>query len=447
VNRDWKWGGPMSSTITLPSDVDHQYQGGGGEESKKKQRRKSKLVGMAGIRDMLRALKRNVSEVSSGSGSANVNPSKVQLEPPLPVTHNHAMVSTASLSMDTSFDQSSGGHGNNTNHVPRPTSNANASPQQGRKPRSSTGPENVAKPGKGRGRDKNPKDPSPSPSPSPSPYTIQFSAKTSPRRPSLASIFRLGRKHTPTSASTTDLSLHGSENYHTDISSRPGTGFGHNHRMNAGSPQLEEDWDRIDSASDLDAAARALGVSPTSGNSKEGGGTLKLRKGISPYLQQYQIPSSSSSQLPHHPSTPRRSASGSQLSLWAESPSKAKARMQQIQQVTPRAPRLSNVDENAASNKLREQAARERERRRSSSGKMQKSGSVRSMPPQPVFPESRLAMTPENIKPLLENAKEVHARLGDCIMEIRRLLDGDGGSGERSVSGSSYVSGQSAVAP
>ncbi|KAJ7722474.1 hypothetical protein B0H14DRAFT_3623811 [Mycena olivaceomarginata] len=49
-----------------------------------------------------------------------------------------------------------------------------------------------------------------------------------------------------------------------------------------------------------------------------------------------------------------------------------------------------------------------------------KTGSVRSMPPTP--PDPKLAMTPENIKPLLENARGVHARLSDCIAEIRSLV-------------------------
>jgi hypothetical protein len=43
------------------------------------------------------------------------------------------------------------------------------------------------------------------------------------------------------------------------------------------------------------------------------------------------------------------------------------------------------------------------------------------MPPA-TLPDPKLAMTPENIKPLLENAREVHARLSDCIAEIRSLL-------------------------
>ena len=54
------------------------------------------------------------------------------------------------------------------------------------------------------------------------------------------------------------------------------------------------------------------------------------------------------------------------------------------------------------------------------------SGSVRSMVPPsasaPVLRDAKLAMTPENIKPLLENAKEVLARLNDCIGEIQALI-------------------------
>jgi hypothetical protein len=56
-----------------------------------------------------------------------------------------------------------------------------------------------------------------------------------------------------------------------------------------------------------------------------------------------------------------------------------------------------------------------------------KSGSVRSAPPQAVAVhidprDPKLAMTPENIRPLLENAREVHARLDECIGEMRMLL-------------------------
>jgi hypothetical protein len=71
-----------------------------------------------------------------------------------------------------------------------------------------------------------------------------------------------------------------------------------------------------------------------------------------------------------------------------------------------------------------------------------KTGSVRSMLPHLVpsslvtnglqgqqssfsfLPDPKLGMvmTPENIKPLLENAKEVHAKLHECIVEMRALI-------------------------
>lgn len=74
---------------------------------------------------------------------------------------------------------------------------------------------------------------------------------------------------------------------------------------------------------------------------------------------------------------------------------------------------------------------------------MQKSSSVRSMPPQyasalalqdfnnriprtPDFPidfTGKIPMTPENIKPLLESAKRVQVRLRECIEEVRGLLE------------------------
>ena len=34
----------------------------------------------------------------------------------------------------------------------------------------------------------------------------------------------------------------------------------------------------------------------------------------------------------------------------------------------------------------------------------------------------KLSMTPDNIKPLLENAKIVTTRLGECIREVKELL-------------------------
>jgi len=405
VNREWRWGGRLSSTITLPSLETDQS---GAESLKKKMKRR--LAGMAGIRDKLRALKKNVLESSSTGVDED------RLSPLPPVTHNHAMLSTTSFSTDTSFERSSIGHGGGLDNLSGPLT---ALEKQKWRSRSSHGFETAIKPEEERGRDRKSK----GTLSLPSPHGTEYATKSSPRRPSLASLFRFGRKHAKLSASATDLSLHSGSDGQL-LGSRVNNRASPHQQMKAESP-FEEDWDRIDSASDLDAAARALGISA---GSKEAGSTLKLPK--SPYLH-YHAPS----HLPG-PSTPRRSASGSHLSLFAESPSKQKARLQLQQQVTPRAPRLSNVNEDEKGARRRKPERRER---RMSSGKYQKCGSVRSMPPQSIFSESKLAMTPENIKPLLENAKEVHARLRDCIMEIRRLLDVDG-LGDRSVLGSTCVS-------
>ncbi|KXN80822.1 hypothetical protein AN958_07258 [Leucoagaricus sp. SymC.cos] len=469
VNREWRWGGdPMGSTITLPSGED-RVDGVDGETEErkkhvKKERRKSKLVGMAGIRDMLRALKRNVADLNRVSTEGQqlstasaTTTTTANVNAHLQVKHDHAMLSTASFNTDTSNDQSSASHQPSL-PVPMPVTSSGR-----RRARTSTGPETVGKVGKEREKNRDPREPSPSPSPSP--YTqnqhIPVPPK-SPRRPSLSSIFRLGsRKHTPPSMSATDLSLHGgSDSAFTDASSsRPGTNLA---RGDTASPQLEfEDWDRIDSKEDLPRSKNGKGV------------TMKLKKGgeKSPYLQYHATPASSTTNLQARPATPRRSASGSQLSLWAESPLKTKPPgivnhyhhhlPLHLQQATPRASRLSNVDENTEGRERRRSSSRSRVPSSSattSMSKLQKSGSVRSMPPRPIFSEasSRLAMTPENIKPLLENAKEVHARLGDCLMEIRTLLEsgsehgglgvagGLAAGGERSVSGSSCATSTSA---
>ncbi|KAJ3505067.1 hypothetical protein NLJ89_g7607 [Agrocybe chaxingu] len=43
------------------------------------------------------------------------------------------------------------------------------------------------------------------------------------------------------------------------------------------------------------------------------------------------------------------------------------------------------------------------------------------------LPDPKLAMTPENIRPLLENAREVQAKILECLAELRGLVDGYGG--------------------
>jgi len=67
--------------------------------------------------------------------------------------------------------------------------------------------------------------------------------------------------------------------------------------------------------------------------------------------------------------------------------------------------------------------------RRVSSRRVGLTGSVRSAPPPtPLLQDGErrsiaLSLTPETIRPLLENAREVHARCTECIDELRALLE------------------------
>ncbi|KAG2124807.1 hypothetical protein DEU56DRAFT_826617 [Suillus clintonianus] len=348
VNRQWRWGDAMSSTVTLPSEESmHTSQDG-------KKRRHSRM-GMSGLRDMLRSLKR------SHSGHP---------PPPLPA-------STTSLSTQSSMGSQSQHHYPHA-HLPQ------SQPQ--RRSKTSAGPESMRYT-----RDV----------PN-SPYNGQsLKHKASPRRPSLASIFRLGQKNKNASSGATS-SL---DSTHSSRCASRGS-----------ATTEEEDWDQIDSVTDLDGAARALGI--------EGSSTIKGKKGLSPYLDHPRD---------MRPMTPNRVACSSQTSLKREPSPRAIRPM--------RSTRLSNVEEVVDDRQARSNSRAQHRvslprtspsRPPSRNYKLAMSGSVRSAPPpQPdggdasasLFSEFKLAMTPENIKPLLDNAKEVHLRLNECIREVRALLD------------------------
>jgi len=344
VNRQWRWGDAMSSTVTLPSEESVQASQDG------KKRRHSR-IGMSGLRDMLRSLKRG----HSG-------------QPPPPPA------STTSLSTQSSMGSQSQHHYPHA-HLPQ------SLPQ--RKSKTSTGPESM------RYTQDAPN----------SPYSGQsIKHKVSPRRPSLASIFRLGQKNKNVSSGAESSldSAHGSR-----CASR------------GSATTEEEDWDQIDSVTDLDGAARVLGI--------DGSGTIKGMKGRSPYLDH-----------PHdmRPMSPKRAACSSQTSLKCEPCPRSIRPM--------RSTRLSNVEEVVDDRQTRSKSNAQHRislprtspsRPPSRNYKLAISGSVRSAPPQPpdgdssLLSEFKLSMTPENIKPLLDNAKEVHLRLNECIREVRALLD------------------------
>ncbi|KAJ7473756.1 hypothetical protein B0H11DRAFT_1614368, partial [Mycena galericulata] len=344
VNREWRWGDAMNSTVTLPSEESGVH---GGTPGKEKKRRSSRLR-MSGIREMLRSL------------------TKGGVHPPVPA-------SSTSVSTESSGDL----HAQHLYEHRQVLTNGRR-----RRAKTSAGPESIRS-------DRRPL----------SPFDPSSLKTASPRRPSLASIFRLGKTKTPPPSSAADASFgsahDGGRDRDRDRELYPtfsGISGGRESASNSTGDE-EEDWDRMeDSASDVEAATAAL--------ARRGGSTIR---GRSPYSH-----SSFLAPLPGRPTTPIRSPSGSRTSI--HDPSGAGP---------ARATRLSNVEEHVGGRSTSKAESPPRQFSRSRRGG--KTGSVRSMPPA-TLPDPKLAMTPENIKPLLENAREVHARLSDCIAEIRSLL-------------------------
>ncbi|KAI0058156.1 hypothetical protein BV25DRAFT_1296420 [Artomyces pyxidatus] len=378
VNRNWRWGDPMSSTITLPSEESIQ------NSSPSKKRRGSRL-GMSGLRDMLRSLTRHQHR---------------RHPPPF-------QSSSASASADSSLD----GH----------SQKSRSGQSQRRRGKGSTGPESVSSVRAS----------------SPFSHPAAFPHHKSPRRPSLASIFRFSQKN---KSSPTDADADAVPDIpkHMLHSSSSGSDLGSRLTVDD-----EEDWDRVESVEDLDAAAKALGMS------KDGTATVRGRKSRYPYL-----PGTAKS---GGTVTPKKGAATSQSSLllWGDSPAPAPSRSQvSVTSVQPPLPtftrptRLSNVDESSEADQ-RDRGSQSKAKgadtkarsgaspHRTSSGRgthgrrVLLTGSVRSAPPPslaPAFqehnadPQLSLSLTPENIRPLLDNAREVHARCSDCISELRALL-------------------------
>ncbi|KAH8109655.1 hypothetical protein DFH11DRAFT_1515349, partial [Phellopilus nigrolimitatus] len=368
----WGWDEGMDSTLTLPTEE----SGHTNASSPTKKKRRSSRLGMTGIRDMLRSLKRNHVRASRPEGTQ----------------------SSATVSTESSFDSHQKHHENHpyntvaglpvTSHS---TGRRRAKTSSGAEAESSTH--------------------SPAADFPHNPYMggIPLAHKSSPRRPSLASLFRLGQKHKASPASLTDHSIERT----IDISSQAALGaIGVNHpHVARDDNEIDSDWDRMDSTSDIDAQIEAIA---NAANPKV---TLKLRK-----------KKRVSNPLPLRPVTPKRHLpSSSQLSFGAPDQSLTNIR----------SPRLSNVDENnvstTPSNSGRQTPATpESSRRLRSQGKDRPFSSVRTVPLKlnkeiPAFdivpiPDLKLAMTPENIKPLLENARAVTARLNDCITEVREML-------------------------
>jgi len=380
VNRSWRWGEATSSTITLPSEECAR------NSSPAKKRRYSR-IGMSGLRDMLRSLMRGHEPT----------------QPPLPFRPP----SSASTSASSTYDD----HSIHENSQHRPTE-------------SSTGPEDIA-----HIRASSPFSTAPA-------LTLK-----SPRRPSIASIFRFAQKGKP-SPPGRSVSRPRDASNPTLHSYSSGSDLGNR----SGAADDDEDWDHIDSAEDLDEAAQALGLKVVNGAA-----TVRGRR---------------TKQYPYQPEKKGTSADASQssLSLWAESPSTGScSQVSLAATATPvtttpllhpplptststymRPTRLSNVEEMAEAQLdndhnqaphldapvLASRAERKsKSPRRVSSRRVGLTGSVRlAPPPTPLLQDGErrslaLSLTPETIRPLLENAREVHARCTECINELRALLE------------------------
>jgi len=187
------------------------------------------------------------------------------------------------------------------------------------------------------------------------------------------------------------------------------------------------------------------------GSPTEATATVRGKKGLSPYEQQQrhrQVERAKSSQFPD---PPKRTPEASQSSIWGvtDSPSKT-AYVSQSSSPHQGDRGSQRQSRHASAGQYRTSAPSPSPRRPSSrNGKRGgQTGSVRSAPPQAwvsqghgyspdvqssALPTSAssafsptqalaLSMTPDNLKPLLENAKEVHARCAECIGELKILL-------------------------
>ena len=407
VNRTWRWGEATSSTITLPSEES-------GRNSSSAKKRRYSRIGMSGLRDMLRSLTR---------GHQPTTQQSIPVRPP----------SSASTSASSTYDDQSIGHSQT-----RPIVS------------SSTGQD---------------LEDAPLPIRASSPFSTSPSlTHKSPRRPSIASIFRFAQKAKPSPPARSESKsrfLHScSSGSDLGSSSRNGSGT-----VNGNSDEDEdEDWDHIDSAKDLDldAAAKTLGLKDANNSAMATVRGRRTKQQRHPYQPE----------VMKKDTTANSSQSSSSLSLWTESPSTGSRSQVSLATsaatmatrsppaaVPPLPPtstvtastylrptRLSNVEEMAEAQLDNDQThahaqaraeskdkGKSKSPRRTSSRRGRLSGSVRSAPPPTPAPDPlllqdgdrrslALSLTPETIRPLLENAREVHARCTECVDELRALL-------------------------
>jgi hypothetical protein len=354
VNRAWRWGDAANSTVTLPSESSSVHK------PSPLKKRQSRGLGMRGLRDMLKSFKRSQAEHSAPtSASSSAAPSEhFHSHTRLPASRPRSKTGGAESMRATIPRKASGTYGTTTTTA-----------------------------------------------------STSFPHKLSPRRPSLASIFRIGQRHKNTAPANAPVLNEQVQSMRTASSGSRQSGT-----------SSEEDWDRMDSASDLDHAAEALGIAP------EGTATVRIEaKRRSPYLPGR----SSQEDSPSRTNNPMPALTASQSSIWGDAVNTSMSSRSHSRASR----RLPDVDEHAEHDRSGKGPPPPLSRRVSGrSTAMARTGSLRSTHAHALngtrarasnaFPDSQLAMTPENIRPLLENAKEVEARLVDCIGEVKTLLIG-----------------------
>lgn len=421
LNRDWRWGDATGSVVTLPSEGSSHRDSILGDGGLKK--RKGSRLGLRGLRDMLKSLRKTVSHAQVRS--APLPPVRLPEEHPV-LPHPRVAASSTSIALtESSFGLPL------SNPQPLPQERTNFG--QVRRTETSTEPEI---------RDTHPNNP----------YVVSGSVShhTSPRRPSLASIFRLGHKSSKSSRSTSlSTSVHDD---HTASTSSC-------HTHSEVHTEEEEGWDKVELSSELPVGADGMEL-PLA--------TLRGAKNRSPSSMELLLDVDG-------PSTPAKAVqtNASRSSIWEtssqgpssllHSPSSAS-----VSQAYLRSTKLSDVKELVEREKEKEGGGGGGQRRQRRKLSKSRRHSALGLDPSPGRPMSRggrktvgtpvsmkspppsasalsspsyhhlpdlgdvhagfsdsplsLAMTPENIRSLLENAKEVYVQCVDCIAELRQLL-------------------------
>jgi serine/arginine repetitive matrix protein 2 len=395
VHKEWRWGDARNSTITLPSEDSVGFDVSGKTSAEKK--RRSGKLGMSGLRDLLLALKRSTIE-GAAVGESNATP-------PVP---NIPIHSTTSLSTESSTGS----------RWLRKLPHRHPG-QHSRKPKTGMVHETVGL--TLRGEKEWELDPGGIHARSPHGPDLFTTAKPSPRRPSLASIFRIGR-HRPANNFDTPgvppnpMTLEVAEE---DLHSQS-SGIGKD-----SSSTDEEDWDTMDSASDLDTAAKGLSITDRSATVR--GGSQHERKKKKNLCLQHDSFHPPPLLIPLGPVViSNRSFSASQPSICGTEYQPVE-RLHPSPSIPSRSTRLSDVEEHIDDGGCNFGSSSSMRSTSQTYYKTQacilKAGT--QLAPMSSLSDSRLvlAMTPENIKPLLKNAKDVQTRLLDCIAEIRVLVN------------------------